>query len=69
MERDIFQAVQGDERGVDWNGKEGATVSRVFPIKSVNVISLARLLDVNEREEWMVVRDRGKERRGAIVGE
>lgn len=44
MEQTIFQVVRGI-RGNAWNSKEGAAVSRVFPIKSVNVISFAVLLD------------------------
>lgn len=39
MEHTIFKVMQGI-RGNAWNSKEGAPMSRVFHVKSVNVISL-----------------------------
>lgn len=40
----IFHVMQGIRANAG-NSKEGAIVSRVFPIRSVNVVSLAGLLD------------------------
>lgn len=45
-----FKVVQGI-RGNAWNSKEGATVSRAFRIKSVNVISLTTVSPWSVRVE------------------
>lgn len=44
VERTICQVAQGI-RGNAWNSTKGAVVSRVFPIKSVNVTWITALLD------------------------